>query len=286
MRQFVCLLILGSLAARLPGAEDAGRLLTAGQEALQRNDFEKASDLGKQALALAREEVKKDPRDVRARLLLARAHELLGQHAEAIRACNKVVELDPRAAEVLNLRGSEQFKLGRLAESLADFDRFLKLQPDAFPGHWKRGITLYYLGKYDEGRKQFEGYEKVDTNDVENAVWHFLCVARKDGVKKARASLLAIGKDQRVPMMEVYALFAGKAKPADVLKAAEADRPTASQKNTRLFYAHLYLGLYHEVHGDTALARKHLDEAADNHRVGHYMWDVAHVHHDLLRKNK
>src|SRR5207244_4271936 len=146
----------------------------------------KASELGKRVFALAREAVKNDPKDLSTWLLLARAHELLQQHTEAIRACNKMLELDPKVAEAFNLRGSEQFKLGRLTESLADFDRCLKLRPDAFPEHWKRGITLYYLGKYDEGRKQFEGYEKVDTNDVENAVWHFLCVARKDGIKKAR----------------------------------------------------------------------------------------------------
>jgi len=51
-----------------------------------------------------------------------------------------------------------------------------------------------YLSTAD--REQFEGYENVDTNDVENAVWHFMCVARKDGVEKARAGLLKIGKEK------------------------------------------------------------------------------------------
>jgi len=284
MRLVFSLLVLSWSAVPLFAADDAERLLSAGQEALLRNDFDRASELGKQALALAKQEVEKEPKDASAWLRLGRAHELLGQHREAIIDCSRAIELDPKEAAAYDLRGSEQFKLGRLTESLADFDRFLKLKPDASAGHWKRGITLYYLGKYDEGRKQFEGYEKVDINDVENAVWHFLCVARKDGVAKARASLLKIGKDQRVPMMDVYALFAGKAKPEEVLQAAEAGRPTAAQKNARLFYAHLYLGLYHEAQGNAELARKHLGEATDNHRVGHYMWDVARVHRDLLRK--
>lgn len=263
--------------------EQIEKLLSLSQEALLKNEFEKSAEAAKRALALGDGELKygKTPRAYVAR---GRAYALLGRHKEAIADLTRAIELDSKAAEAFDLRGSEQFKLGHLAESLADFDRSLKLRPDAFPGHWKRGITLYYLGKYDEGRKQFEGYEKVDTNDVENAVWHFLCVARKDGVRKARASLLKIGKDQRVPMMEVYALFAGKAKPEDILKAAEADRPTAAQKNAQLFYAHLYLGLYYEVHGNTELAQKHLGKATDNHRVGHYMWDVARVHRNLLRK--
>src|SRR5262249_50814861 len=157
----VPLLILGALAAPLSGAEDAGRLLFDGQQALLRDDFAKASELGQRALALARETLRKDRTDVSAWVLLGRAHELLGQHKEAVDAFSKVLRLDPTRAEAFDLRGSEQFKLGRFAESLADFDRFLKLRPDASAGHWKRGITLYYLGKYDEGRKQFEGYEKV-----------------------------------------------------------------------------------------------------------------------------
>ena len=160
-----------------------------------------------------------------------------------------------------------------MAESLADFNKFLELQPGEKPGHWKRGISLYYAGKFKDGKEQFESYEKVDTNDVENAVWHYICNARAVGPEKARAALLKIGKDQRVPMMEVYALFAGKAKPADVLAAAKADDPPAAQLKTRLFYAHLYLGIYHDILGDQKQALEHMTEAAEKYRIGHYMGD-------------
>src|SRR5262249_31316097 len=152
--------------------------------------------------------------------------------------------------------------------------------------HWKRGITCYYLGKFDEGKKQFEGYEKVDTNDVENAVWHFLCAARATNVEKARAGMLKIGKDERVPMMQVYDLYLGKAKPEEVLAAVKEGDPKGDKLTERLFYAHLYLGLYYEVQGDKKLALEHLTKATDDYKIGHYMWDVAHVHRDLLKKDK
>jgi lipoprotein NlpI len=122
----------------------------------------------------------------------------------------------------------------------------------------------------------------VDTNDVENAVWHFLCVARPSGVEKARAAILKIGNDRRVPMMQVYQLFAGKIKPDDVLEAVKAGKPGEKEFNARLFYAHLYLGLYHEVSGDAKKALEHLSTATD-HKIEHYMWDVARVHRDLLK---
>lgn len=115
----------------------------------------------------------------------------------------RLIEIDPLNAEAYDARGSEQFKRGKVAESVADFDRFLKLRPREANGHWRRGISLYYAGKFEAGRDQFRGYEAVDTNDVENAVWHFLCNARLVGVEKARKEVLKIGRDSRVPMTQV-----------------------------------------------------------------------------------
>jgi lipoprotein NlpI len=106
------------------------------------------------------------------------------------------------------------------------------------------------------------------------------------GVDKARAALLKIGNDQRVPMMKIYALYGGQARPEEVLTAATVGNPPPERLNEQLFYAHLYLGLYYEVAGDKKLALKHLTEAAEKHKIGHYMWDVAHVHVDLLHKPK
>jgi lipoprotein NlpI len=238
----------------------------------------------KEALALASKAIEQQPKNPEAYLLRGVIYEALQQHPEAIADFDRALALDAKLAEAYNRRGSEQFKLGRIKESIADFDKFLELRPTETPGHWKRGISYYYAGRFDDGRKQFEGYEKVDTNDVENAVWHFLCVARMSGVEKARAGLLKIGKDKRVPMMQVYDLFANKLTPADVLRAAREGAPSPELLNRQLFYAHLYLGLYYEVMGDRKKALEHLTEAADKHRVGHYMWDVARVHRDILNK--
>src|SRR5262249_45932646 len=156
----------------------------------------------------------------------------------------------PKLVAVYHLRGQELFKLSRFDESVADFDKYLEARPSERPRHWQRGISCYYAGKFREGAEQFEAYQAIDTNDVENAVWRFTCKARSEGVDKARASLLKVGTDKRIPLMEVYALFAGKSRPADVLAAVKTGEPPLEELKTRLFYAHLYLGLYFEVMGD------------------------------------
>ncbi|MEX2560240.1 MAG: tetratricopeptide repeat protein, partial [Pirellulales bacterium] len=202
----------------------------------------------------------------------------MDEHERAIADYDKLIELDPDQAELYDLRGSARFKLGRIEPSITDFDKAIELAPQREREHWKRGISYYYAGRYDEGRRQFEGYQTFDDNDVENAVWRYLCMAKSEGVERARRSLLKIKDDRRVPMMQVYALFAGQCEPDDVIEAARAGDPGAEELKGRLFYAHLYLGLYFDAGGDATRAREHIATAAGEHRIGHYMWHVARVH--------
>jgi lipoprotein NlpI len=214
-------------------------------------------------------------------LLRARFHEASRDLTNAIADYDQAIRLDPRLPDAWQSRGSAHFKLGQIKESIADFDKFIELSPAQSPHHWQRGISLYYAGRFEDGRKQFELHQTVNPNDVENAVWHFLCVARASGVDQARAALIPIQGDSRVPMMEVHALFAGKLKPEAVLKAATADDSPPAQLQRQLFYAHLYLGLYFEALGDAEKAREHIIKAAGQYQTGDYMGDVARVHQQL-----
>lgn len=225
-----------------------------------------------------------NPRDAQAYRTRAAIHAAAGDHERAIADYDHSIDLDPKSAEAFDQRGSQHFMLGHIARSIDDFDRSIQLRPQQEPWHWKRGISYYYAGRYDDGRRQFEGYQTVDDNDVENAVWRYLCMARGQGVATARDKILAIKRDGRVPMMEVYALYGGKATPDDVLAAAHAGNPSPAALNERLFYAHLYLGLYYEAAGDSARAREHLATAAESHKIGHYMWNVAVVHAKRLKE--
>jgi lipoprotein NlpI len=285
MRRILWLVVLAvpALSGLVPssrGAETVDDLLRSAAAALERGKPEEALKLAGKAAEAA-------PKDARPRRLHGLAHAALRHHAEAVADFDRAIALAPKDAETYDHRGSEHFKLGHVAESLKDFDRFLELRPEARAAHWKRGISCYYAGRFDEGRKQFEAGQEVYRDDVENAAWHFLCVARLSGIDKARASLLKIGHDRRVPLMEVYALYAGRAKPDEVLAAARAGKPAAAELNERLFYAYLYLGLYDDVAGERKQALEHLTRAVEDHRIDHYMGDVARLHRErLLQETK
>jgi lipoprotein NlpI len=214
----------------------------------------------------------------------AQMHTILHEHDKAIADMTELLKLDPSAARIHQARGAEHFRAGHIAESIADFDKFIAAHPDQDPHHWQRGISYYYAGRFADGRKQFERHQTVNPNDVENAVWHFLCHAREAGLEKARAALIPIEGDTRVPMSQIHSLFAGKLKPDDVMRAATAGDIPAERKARQVFYAHLYLGLYFEAIGDAKLAREHIEKSAADYRNHDYMGDVAHVHAEILRK--
>ncbi len=258
-------------------AESADELLRRARDAWSTGKPDEALDLAGRAIAA-------DPQDARGPYFRGVLRNALGRYADAVADFDRCLKLDPKLADAYDLRGSAQFKSGKFAEAVADFDRFLALRPKEAPGHWRRGIALYYVGRCADGRDQFKGYQSVDANDVENAVWHFLCVAKLEGVAKARAAMLRIGKDRRVPMTEVYELYRGKLRPADVLAAAEAGDVKPEERASRRFYAHLYLGLYYDATGEPQKALEHMTLAAGKYGSPGYMGDVARVHERVLRE--
>jgi len=170
-------------------------------------------------------------------------------------------------------RAVVEFEAGRFTESAVLFDRLAAAVPDRAAHLWQRGIALYYAERYADCRRQFELHRTVNPDDVENAAWHFLCVARAESPAAARAALLPVGPDSRPPMREVYEMFRGTLTAEQVLAAAGAQ--TGAQ-----FYARLYIGLFFEARGMTDQSLPQLRLAADDRfkDVGGYMQMVARVH--------
>ena len=181
----------------------------------------------------------------------------------------------PENPRVLMALGGAKFKLGDPRGAIEAFDAAAAADPELDPHLWQRGIAHYYAGRFRDGARQFELHRSVNPQDVENSVWHFLCVAATEGLEVARAGLMPVRTDSRVPMAEVLRLFADEAGPDEVFDAAEGSGPGA------VFYAHLYVGLYHESVGDEMLAGEHMARAVALRLERNYMWHVARVHETL-----
>ncbi|MBI4977142.1 MAG: hypothetical protein HZC28_06640 [Spirochaetes bacterium] len=186
-------------------------------------------------------------------------------------------EADDEAYKALIKQGTELFFAAKLPEAITIFTKASEL-PGKAPEVWQRGIAYYYNADYAAGRKQFELHRTVNPDDVENAVWHFLCVARNESVAAARAALLPVTDDTRIPMKEIYTLYAGTGYASNIIAAADVPGVSEKDRRRRLCYAHLYTGLYYEAVGDTEKSQYHMLKAANDFSMPHFMGRTAALH--------
>jgi lipoprotein NlpI len=269
--------LFGGAAAAVAAGTDTDLLLNKAQIAQAQGERARALEMVNQAVALA-------PTNPQCYYVRGRLRAENNEHAQAILDFNEALRLEPRGGGLHFLRGLSHLKLGRLNESIADFDQWARVAPKEEPLLWQRGVALYLAGRYPDARRQFELYHTVKSNDLENAAWHFACVARAEGVTPARAALFPAGDDPRVPMTTLHQLLAGRARPEEVVARAQAGYASRAQLEEQLFRAHYYLGLYYDATGDPKLAREHIEKAASDFRVPTLLGDVAIVHAARLRQ--
>lgn len=208
---------------------------------------------------------------------------------KSVADASKAIEADSKNLNAYSRRGDGYFFLGQFEKAVADYDQMILLDESQTNSHWRRGIALFYAGKYKEAAAQFESYHSFDQVDRENGIWRYLSQHKAYGRTKAREGLLKYEKDDREPFPAVYQLFAGTIQPAEIIKRIEAAEIPRDEREKRLFYAHLYIGLNHAVEDESAPAQQHLRLATLNKwgpNAGYgpnYMWHVGRLHEQLLR---
>jgi len=211
---------------------------------------------------------------------------------DGIAKWSKVLEVEPKDQDALSRRGDARFFNGDFKGALADFDRMVELDPTQGPQHWRRGIACFYAGEFAKAAAQFEAYHTHDDVDRENGIWRFLSQVKSVGLDKARDGLLKYKKDDREPFPSVYQLFAGKTTPDKILAEIKEAKLDDDARESRLFYAHLYIGLDHAVQGRTDAAKASLREAVANkwaRGAGFgpaWMWQVSRLHYESLAEKK
>lgn len=203
-------------------------------------------------------------------------------------AATRMIDAEPDQLAGWSSRGDARFFLVDFDGAVADYSRMVELNPALDTSHWRRGIAYFYAGEYEKAARQFERYHSYDNVDRENGIWRYLSQHKAYGREKAREGLLKYEKDDRQPFPDVYRLFAGKITPEEILANIAAADVSDNERDQRLFYAHLYIGLNHAVEGNEAAARSHLGKAVAStwpRRAGYgpnYMWHVARLHYDQL----
>ncbi|MDA7858318.1 hypothetical protein N9B05_00740 [Mariniblastus sp.] len=215
-----------------------------------------------------------------------------GKYAVAFKNCSELCKLEPNNINYQVLLGDISFAAGQMDACVAAYDKLIELQPSLEPKLWQRGLALYYANEFKKGVQQFETHQLVNTQDVENAVWHLLCAARISNVEEGRGKLIPISEDRRVPMSQIYEMYAGRMTPEQVLAIANRTSPRveldSEQHRLQRYYAYLYIGLYHEMLKDKEASIEAMKKAAKLNPLGktNFMGQVARVHLQLRQAAK
>lgn len=239
--------------------------------------------------------IKDHPKSVAALVNRSHMYTALKQYPKAVEDATAALKLDPDDADLYQLRGEAHFRNVQMEEAIKDFDEFIKRRPSQEAHHWQRGIAHYYAGQYAKGRRQFTIHQTVNGNDVENAVFHFICTAKAIDLETAKKEFIHITGDNRIPMFQIHRLFAGNMTVEQVLQAAARPsdndilnrRPLTRGAQVRQeFYANYYIGLYYDSHGKPAKAKEYIFKAAKTAGLNGYMGDCARVHAELIRRTE
>jgi len=240
----VCLLVLISFGCVAePEVTDFEARLSAGPKAPTNKDVSDFPDMRLSELGLLAESAvgKNDIESVTAAIAEIRSRkEVTGQMKMGI-------------ARIL-------FGAGAMKESAEVYDEILEAYPDNKPELWQRGLALYYADEFEKGVDQFESHQTFNSQDVENSVWHLLCQSRLTSVDEARKKMIHIEKDSRVPMKQVFDMFAGTGSPEEVLDACGYEKGKPKLSND-IYHGLIYVGLFHEMTGNQKASNEAMIEA-------------------------
>ena len=220
--------------------------------------------------------------------ILAMNKELTAELESQLKALPAIVDTDADPVGKYSRRGDLHMFLGKFAEAEADYKKMSELKPDLDASHWRLGIAMYLAGHPEDAAAQFDKYHSFDNVDRENGIWRYLSHRAAFGKEKARDQLLKYEKDDRPPFREVYQLFEGTMTADQVLQSISPDLPESSRQS-RLFYAQLYVGLNEAAEDKPDAALKALREAVKNEwprEAGFgpdYMWHVGRLQYLRLK---
>jgi len=205
-----------------------------------------------------------------------------GDQAAAISAADTMIQKWPDVPAVMRTAGDVYLRAGNVDSATRLFNRYVEERPEQLPYLWQRGISLYFTGDYQQAAEQFEVHRRVNSHDVENAAWHFLCVAKSNSVERAKQLVLPAPGDPRLPMEEVLQMLSTGNREA-VIARVEALPTGSEQRKSAEFYGDFYLGLYADALGEKKAALKYLKRAAED-APHNYMGDVARVYAKFLNQ--
>jgi len=213
--------------------------------------------------------------------LASRAHENIGETADAVSLLRQAILLDPQNGNLYLDFANLSYSHGSFEVGIDVISDGLALQPKAAPLYFARGVLYVQLAQYDKAEADFQRAYELDPNQSLSSAAQGLAAAQENdfdhALEKVRASLAKNPNDPFMLYLQADILAAKTAEPGnpDFELALRSARKAVSLQPTlepaREVLAKLYLesGQYEQAADECrkALASNPKDQAAVYHLI-------------------
>jgi lipoprotein NlpI len=194
------------------------------------------------------------------RCLRSNAYSDLGKFAEARADADEAVKLAPNSATVLMCRAAARFTAGEFDKSTEDYSKAITLgATDAKVLHL-RGMAKFYAGRVEDAADDF--LRAADTDDREAQLMNDLWLAwshQRLGRPLPQAVRQRAAEEPRGAWPRpALAVLTGDVTAEEMLKLIE--RKSGDERTMALAEGYFYLAQYYLGRGETAKARKLLED--------------------------
>jgi tetratricopeptide (TPR) repeat protein len=258
--------------------DPARRALLLGAAFLQRDELALARHHFERAVALS----SSAPTGAEARAYLGHTLDRTGETATARKLLEQTLDLDPDSVLARYFLGQHHRRLGNIETAQAVLWEALLRDPENAALRVEMGQAFLDLGDYEHAEEWFQGAVDAAPDDVEFQLLlaHFyldhLVRIEERGVPAAEAAVALAPDDPRAQDLRGWAYYlAGRhAESHQALTQALTLDP-------ELVSAHYHLGSLYAGSGQSALARQHLQRAADLDTGGYYRVRAEALLYDL-----
>eukprot|EP00904_Undaria_pinnatifida_P000176 jgi/Undpi1/10159/HiC_scaffold_28.g12612.m1 len=213
-----------------------------------------------------------------------RRDEIPEENARQIEAADRrVKELEEEYWKSLDARevaierkcssGLACLKMGLLERAAEDYAAANELSEKASRA-WPLGLVLFYLDRYHEAANSLDTdislFEaKFEESATDERIWQAAAIIRAAQQAGGNVANIVAGlrpldiAEPDVLRRTVYDLFRGTASPEDVVKLSTLEKGSVDYLGMQ-FFSQVFLGLWHDVHGNEAEAKRYIIAACSN----------------------
>lgn len=217
-----------------------------------------------QALADYDQALRLAPRYAQAYLSRANIYLQRGEYDRALRDLAQSIGIQPDNAEAYNSRGAVFSRMGQFQKAYQEYGTALLFQPKAAPIYSNRGHIAAVLGRYDAAAADLAQSIALMPREARigyDVVWlHLFRLKAKQDVSGEELSRNVGTLVQQPWPQAIASVYLGKTPPEQLRKMAE--QTSGDAYPLFMCQAVFHAGYYHLLHGDTAVAKPALQEAA------------------------